>query len=131
MKTQTFTLIMVLMFAIFFAGCKKENLHNSDDSEFCTFISKENYNGTGAIINNFLKGQSADLTESQKLDQLKAWLKSKNCVADAEVLCTSCIDTNPAQSELKVWFIIEGKLSENVLDIIMDNPMRFGKFHVQ
>lgn len=130
MKKELLACLFMLMFVILSTGCKKEK-NNAVDTEFCAFISKKDYNGTAPLINDYLKGQSDGLTESQKLNQLKDWLNSKSCVAGVEILCTSCIYTLPAQSELKVTFIIEGKLAENTLDIIMEKPLRFGTFHIK
>ncbi len=130
MKKEWLACLFVLMFASLSTGCKKEK-NNAVDSEFCAFISKKDYNGTGPIINDYLKGQSSVLTEAQKLNQLKDWLNSISCVVGVEILCTSCIKTLPAQSELKVTFLIDGKFAENTLDIIMENPLRFGTFHIK
>ncbi len=56
-------------------------------------------------------------------------IKCKNCVAKAEILCNFCIKTNPPQSELKVWFMVNGQQTVKTLDMIMDDPLRFITYH--
>ncbi len=107
------------------SSCKE----HADDTEFCTFIEKAEYNNTASIIDKYLSGQKKNLSDNEKLEQLRDWLKYKSCVSDAEILCISCIQTDPPQSELKVLFTVDGQHVEKVLDIIMDNPLKFRTFH--
>jgi hypothetical protein len=46
-----------------------------------------------------------------------------------EIRCVSCILTNPPQSELSITFYVNGQQIVKVLDIIMDNPLRFRTYH--
>lgn len=110
-------------------GCKKDNIKCSDDSEFCAFVSSEDYNQTGALTDKYLGGLENSLSDDEKLERLKEWLKCNNCVSNAEILCNSCIYTNPAISELKVWFMVNGQQMVKVLDIMMDDPLRFVTYH--
>ncbi len=119
----------ILFLTIALTGCKKDDIKCSDDSEFCVFVSSEDFNQTGALIDKYLSGLDNSLSDDGKLERLKEWLKCKNCVANAEILCNSCIYTNPATSELKVWFMVNGQLTVKVLDIVMDDPLRFVTYH--
>lgn len=122
-----FKIVILLTFVV--TSCKKENVKCSDDTEFCSFVDKAAYNNTCSIINKYLSRQKKKLSDNEKLEQLRDWLKCKSCVYDAEILCNSCIFTNPAQSELKVSFIVNGQQVEKCLDIIMDEPLRVRTYH--
>lgn len=127
MNSIKLILIFTLMLAVVSVSCKKSI--NPEDKEFCSFVSKKNFEATGPLIDNYLRGQNSGLASSEQLSQLKDWLSRKNCILNVEVLCNSCIYTNPGQSELKVTFFINGTRSEKVLDIIMGSPCRFGAYH--
>ena len=45
------------------------------------------------------------------------------------VLCNSCIYTLPPQSELSVDFISNGQPITMMLDILMDDPLKFRAYH--
>lgn len=122
-----FTTMLIL--TIIISSCKKEVVKCSNDKEFCDFIDKEQYNETGSLINEYFRGQKKNLSESEKLEKTRAWLTCKSCVSRAEILCNSCIKTNPPQSEIKVWFTVNGQEVVKVLDIIMDKPLKFRTFH--
>lgn len=129
MKNIVLVFKTLILLTLVLTSCKKENVKCSDDTEFCSLIDKEEYNNTGSIIDKYLSGQKKKLSDSEKLEQLRDWLKCKSCVSNAEILCNSCIYTNPAQSELKVSFIVNGQKVEKCLDIVMDKPLRVRTYH--
>lgn len=129
MAKTRLVLTTILFLTITISSCKKEDIKCSNDKEFCDFIDKGQYNETGSIIDTYLNGQKKNLNESEKLEQLRTWLNCKSCVTRTELLCNSCILTNPPQSEIKVWFTVNGQEVVKVLDIIMDEPLRFRTFH--
>ena len=129
MKTTKLIFKTILMFAIVLTGCKKEAVECSNDKEFCAFIIAKEYNKTSAAIDKYLASLNKDLSGIEKLELFRDWLACKSCVTNAEILCNSCIDTNPPQSELRVSFLIQGQEIEKTLDITMGEPLRFGNFH--
>lgn len=112
-------------------GCEKDNKKEdcSGDAAFCAFIDRAAYNDAGLVIDEHLNGQKEDLSNTEKLKQLQDWLTCKSCISHVEMVCNSCIDTNPAQSELKVTCIVNGQQVEKILDVIMDKPLRIRTFH--
>lgn len=108
---------------------KKDDVLCSRNNEFCDFINSEEYNKTGALIDKYLSGLKINLSDEEKLEKLSVWLDCKSCVGNAEILCVSCIYTNPPQSELRVSFIVNGQQAVKILDIIMDNPLKFRTYH--
>lgn len=127
-KTKIFfTTILFLTIAI--SSCEKDDIKCSNDRVFCEFINKKEYNATGAIIDKYLSGQKKNVNEGENLEKLRAWLNCKSCVISTDLLCNSCIYTNPPQSEIKVWFTVKGQEVVKVLDIIMGEPLRFRTFH--
>ncbi|MEO9021959.1 MAG: hypothetical protein ABI290_07485 [Ginsengibacter sp.] len=129
MKTTKLIFSTIFLFVIVLTGCKKEIVEGSNDIEFCGFVSAEEYNKSSTAIDKYLTGLDNNLSETKKLGLFRDWLKAKSCVTNAEILCVSCIDTNPPQSEIRVTFLVNGKSIEKTLDIIMDKPLRFGNFH--
>ena len=129
MKANKLIFSTIFLFSIVLTGCKKETVDGTNDIEFCRFVSTEEYNKTRTVIDKYLSGLNKNLSDSKKLELFTDWLIEKSCVAKAEILCISCIDTLPAQSEIRVTFLVNGKLIERTLDIIMDKPLRFGNFH--
>jgi hypothetical protein len=45
------------------------------------------------------------------------------------ILCNSCIETYPPQSELRIDFLVNGQSIPMTLDILMDNPLTYRAFH--
>ena len=129
MKATKIIFSTIFLFAIVLTGCKKETVEEPNDIEFCGFVSAEEFNKTSTAIDKYLSGLNNNFSETKKLELFIDWLKAKSCVTNAEILCVSCIDTNPPQSEIRVTFLVNGKTIEKTLDIIMDKRLRFGNFH--
>jgi len=128
MKTIRLLFSTILFLTIMQTGCKKDDVKCSDDSEFCAFISSEEYNKTGVLIDKYLSGLKTNLSDEERLTKLKDWLECNSCVDNVEISCVSCIYTNPPKSALIVSFILNGQQTEKTLFIIMDDPLRFGHY---
>lgn len=129
MKKIALTINAIILLTLMLTSCQKEDIKCSGDKEFCSFIDKEDYNSTGSLTNKWLAGQKKTLSENEKLEHLKDWLECKSCVSNVRIECNSCIYTYPAQSELKISFIIKGQKIEKCLDVIMDDPLRVRSYH--
>lgn len=129
MKKARLLLATIVFLNIVLTACNKDNIRCTNESEFCGFISSEEFDNTGPLTDTFLKKLDSDLSAQEKLEKLVNWLKCKRCVANAEIFCNSCIETYPAQSELKVWFLVNGQQIEKTLDITMSDPLRFRTYH--
>lgn len=129
MKKIALTFKAIILLTLVLISCKKEDVKCSDDTAFCSFIDKANFNNTSSVINKYLAGQEKKLSANEKLEQLRDWLKCKSCVSSAEIHCNSCIYTNPAQSELIISFIVNGQQVEKCLDVIMGEPLSFRAYH--
>ena len=95
--------------------------------EFCGYYyAKYSYlSRTLPIINFFLDGLPDNLNEEKKMQTLIKWLKEKTCIINAEVLCQSCIQTEPPISEIAILFDLnkEEYNKDLILDISMTNPL--------
>ena len=129
MKKVANLLKAIILSTLLLTSCGKEGLTCSGDSEFCSFIDKEDFTGTSSVINKWLAKQKTNLSENEKLEQLRDWLECKSCVSEAKIDCNSCIYTLPPQSELKIAFMIKGQKVEKCLDVIMDTPLKVRGFH--
>lgn len=117
----TATAILVLCFL--FWTCEKDR-----DEEFCTFVNEQNFEATGPLIDDFLATlKNGD--EDYKLEKLRKWLERKDCVGKVQILCNSCIETLPPQSELSVEFISNDATVTLTMDILMGDPLTFRTYH--
>lgn len=124
MKNLLYLILISAFFTVSLISCQKEKNEADINKEFCASVSAHDFDKTETLINNFLKTVNPGLPDSEKMDKVSAWFQNKSCVSDAKVLCVSCIDTNPAQSEIAITFNINGQPIDKVLDVIMANPMR-------
>ncbi len=121
--------IVITLFGVLFGGCTKERVLCADVREFCRLIANHQEGKALTNINNYLSKQDKNLDDAAKLRLLKDWLECKTCLQEAEILCNSCIDTYPSQSELSVR--LKGSKPDKmlVLDIVMSKPLRAVRFH--
>ena len=117
-----------------FLGCDKKEEQVTDSDKLCLYLNSGNIDKTIPIINEFLAGlpnSNSFSEDEQNLQALAKWLKSSSCVIDATVLCVSCIETLPEQSEVSFSFQ-EGEITKVVtLDISMSKPLKSRICNVQ
>lgn len=127
MKTMARHFSILLFMSILFTACKKEEVKCSDNTEFCAFISAEEYDKTGVLIDKYLSGLQRNLSDEEQLNKLKDWLVCKNCVDKVEIT-DDLVLTNPPKRALITSFIINGQRTEKSLFILMSEPLRFGHY---
>ncbi|MCL2511029.1 MAG: hypothetical protein FWF09_03150 [Bacteroidales bacterium] len=123
-------ILCAVMVGLFFAvGCKKDDdKKGSEPNEvFCSYLNMENIDKTIPFIDDYLASlpsSNSFAEDEQNLQALTKWLKSSSCVIDATILCVSCIETLPEQSEVSFSFK-EGEVTNVVtLDIVMSTPLK-------
>ena len=116
------------MFSAVLYSCKKEKETSQSDENFCNAVNSQNFDSTGTLISNYL-ATLGNGSQSEKLTNLTDWLKAKSCVANALLLCNSCIETLPPQSEINVIYIVNGQEVSMTMDILMSDPLRFRTYH--
>ena len=125
---------VILLLLVGIVGCDKEEGQATDSEELCLYLNSGNIDKTIPIINEFLAGlpnSNSFSEDEQNLQTLAGWLKSNSCVIDATVLCVSCIETLPEQSEVSFSFQ-EGDIKKVVtLDISMSKPLKAGICSIQ
>jgi hypothetical protein len=119
---------LIFLSCLTLLSCKKDKNVASDDEKFCEYVNSQNFEATGPLIDNFLATLDNN-NQSNNLKKLKAWMEAKSCVDSTTILCNSCIETNPPQSELFVTFISNGQKMMMILDIIMSDPLKFRTYH--
>jgi len=117
---------LVLLLLVGFVGCDKQD-QVTDSEKLCPYLNIENIDKAIPKINDYLAGlpgSNSFAEDEQNLQSLTEWLKSCSCIIDATILCVSCIETLPEQSEVSFSFQ-EGEVTKVVtLDIIMSNPLK-------
>ncbi len=129
MKQSILLGMVILLYMVFSGGCTKDNMLCTDDGKFCRSIVNSGEEKALAAINSYLSKQGKNQADSTKLRLLKDWLECKSCIQEVRILCNSCIETYPTQSELSVR--LTGSEPDNVLvlDILMSNPLKAIRIH--
>lgn len=133
MKSDTLNKLLLtflggFIILILSVSCKKDSTEAQDQSVYCDQVSNQQWDESGSTINAYL----ATLTEGtsdQNLEKLKQWLEASSCVQQVDILCNSCIETLPPQSELYITFTINGQNTTKTLDILMSEPMQYRAYH--
>ena len=134
LKKTTMTKMSILITALLiltnltFWSCKKDSNACSHDDEFCSLVNKEDFDATGPLIDDFLAGLKKNKAD-ENLEKLVEWLNCKDCVVSANILCNSCIETLPPQSEIQVDFNLNGQTVTKTMDIIMHEKLKFAAYH--
>ena len=89
-----------------------------------------------AVVNNYFYSLDPALDDRTKLEQFCTWLKSHDCVSNAELQYMSFTESEPVQSEVHITFnntiFFDNKYRGNeiAMDIFMTDPPTFARYHV-
>ena len=116
-------------------SCLPESPDNTIEVTFCDLLTSQNEAGIGDIINIYfdsLNYTAFDETlegQQENIQNFETWFKSHDCVDSTKIICVSCVETNPLQSE--IYFRVKTSLVtyEKTMDILMSSPLRFNGFH--
>ena len=120
--------LSILLACLTLFSCKKDKNANSEDEKFCEFVGNRNFEATGPLIDNFLATLDNN-NQDVHLKKLKDWMEAKSCIDSTTIICNSCIETNPPQSEFEVSFISNGQKTSMTMDILLSNPLKFRAYH--
>lgn len=109
-----------ILFAFFLCslvliGCKKDS-SDLRCQELKQAISENNVASVKTIITDIIKTLPSDIYSEQSVNALAASL-SNECGISATVLCFSCIDTLPEQTEITLSYTVSGNTVNKILDI--------------
>lgn len=123
---------------IAFSSCREEEskVDCPVDEAFCALVYEKDFNSTGPLIDAFLESMSG-ANRGEGMEKLKSWLECKSCVAGVVKFENSndIIKVNPPLTEMYVVFMIDNKVVEMYLDLIVyldptaDPPLKFKTFH--
>jgi len=65
----------------------------------------------------------------QKLQAFVDWLKTHDCIVDAQIQCVSCVETLPEKSEVYITFKRDGQAVTRSLCISMGEILRLEDVH--
>jgi hypothetical protein len=135
------TLLTILSICLIFAACKKSHNDDPTASFSCEALKSGLSANNEAIVANEINTASSDLMplpatpadeygQSQNINILVQRLSDK-CGINAELLCYSCIETLPAQSEIRITFTENSTTYSRVLDISVNqqNMLIFHGMH--
>ena len=126
-------LMLSILSILVFTGqsCTKGELGNPVlGIDLCLKVTNNDFKGMKEVINRYLKNGVFNVNQSPEaqLYDLVEWLNKQNCIS-AELLCNSCIETYPAQSEIRVVLHTGGKRRIVTLDILMSKRIEARGFH--
>jgi hypothetical protein len=134
MKTLKF-LLLVTFAGIMLFSCKKTEQIITPDDSLCAYIGADSINNAAPIFNEFFDKLNVNLSDSLKIQQFVDWLNMIECVIDAHTGCVSCIHPldfmvdNRMISEVFISFMENGVLKEQIIDVFMDDTLRFAGIH--
>jgi hypothetical protein len=123
-------LIFLLSTCLLFTACKKSNDGNPPSGINCEALKLGIITNDETIVATEINAAASDLTplaptdadeygQAQNINLLVQRLSQK-CGIKATLLCYSCIETLPAQSEIRISFNQNGMVYDRVLDISVD-----------
>jgi hypothetical protein len=131
MKKKILFLTILSTFLFTGQSCTKGELSNPVlGVDLCLKVTNNDFKGMKEVINRYLKNGVFNVNQSPEaqLYDLVEWLNKQNCIS-AELLCNSCIETYPAQSEIRVVLHTGGKRRIVTLDILMSKRIEARGFH--
>ena len=87
---------------------------------FCSYLNVENIDKTLPFVDEWLAAQPKNLTVSQNLDALTAWLKSQPCIIDAAVY----LEIDPPTNDIIISFDENGITKTFILELSMTQPLK-------
>ena len=131
MKKKILFLTILSTFLFTGQSCTKGELGNPVlGVDLCLKVTNNDFKGMKEVINRYLKNGVFSVNQSPEtqLYDLVEWLNKQNCIS-AELLCNSCIETYPAQSEIRIILHTGGERRIVTLDILMSKRIEARGFH--
>ncbi len=131
MKKKILFLTILSTFLFTGQSCTKGELSNPVlGVDLCLKVTNNDFKGMKEVINRYLKNGVFSVNQSPEtqLYDLVEWLNKQNCIS-AELLCNSCIETYPAQSEIRIVLNTGGERGIVTLDILMSKHIEARGFH--
>ncbi|MBP9134477.1 MAG: hypothetical protein KBF75_10640 [Saprospiraceae bacterium] len=131
MKKSILFLTILFTFILSLNSCTKGELSNPVlGIDLCLKVTNTDFQGMKEVINRYLKNGvfSVNKSPETQLYDLVEWLDKQQCIS-AELLCNSCIDTYPAQSEIRIVLHTGGERRIVTLDILMSKHIEARGFH--
>ncbi|PCI59011.1 MAG: hypothetical protein COB34_04215 [Methylophilaceae bacterium] len=125
---KTISTIATLLFSTFLFSTFSFAAESGAFGDHCTYgLSRGAFNKTNCEINEIYKGQKYCFSAESSKDSFL--FDPDTTIEKAKILCNSCIETSPAQSELSIDFTSNGQAINKTLDILMDEPLKFHRYH--
>ncbi|MFT3678288.1 MAG: hypothetical protein QM781_20510 [Chitinophagaceae bacterium] len=132
-------ILFFLLILTIYTGCSKDNEHTAQSID-CVALKQAVTNDEVAVVKELINEFAANIQAPASLngfneykfliDELAKRLKT-SCGISVEVLCYACIDTLPAQTEVRLKFSAGLVSIEKTLDLIVtdDNQVRCVNMH--
>jgi hypothetical protein len=129
MKNITVKMTAIMLFVILcLCSCKHETDSPIDEGQFCALVNEQSFEATGPIIDRYLETLPVN-NPDENLQRLNEWFNTISCIEESVILCNSCIETYPPQSELRIIFLANGQTITLIMDVLMSEPLKYRTFH--
>lgn len=125
---QLYFFLLAALLAV--SSCKKNGISEQKCSELKKGILADDKAVVGKHVNALIHNLPSSINTQENLNRLAQALSSQ-CDIIATVLCFNCIETLPAQSEIRLSFSAPGATVSRTMDIsyTSDNRMVFSSLH--
>lgn len=113
------------------SACNKRNRSDANcyNTAFESHVVNGNFGQIPSSMQTFVASISNSQSDSAKMQKIAKWLNCQPVVSSANILCISCIETLPEQSEINFTVQHNGQDTTLVLDILMSNPLSVANIH--
>jgi hypothetical protein len=128
-KLSVLFVAVFLAFTIGISACGKKTISSLEQKKICVEASAGEFTSLIEECNRFTKTISRQKSSDAKLDLLVGFIAKTTCFKQVKLLCNSCIETFPPQSEIALTASINGSDSTVVLDVLMDDDLKVLDVH--
>ena len=116
--------IIISIFLLITISCSKEHLQRPDCSNLKNALLEGKPDEAENEINKICSALTDIENSRQDLNRLATAI-SGQCQVSAAVLCYDCINTNPAQSEIRISVTFPGGQKDKIIDISYSEDNKF------
>ena len=123
MATRFFpAIIIVFFFAV--TSCRKDEMQRVDCEKLQQAIIDGNPDETEIELTKIFSSVPAGPDTDENLNNLTRAI-SAHCTISAVILCHSCIETNPVESEIKLSLTYSGTQKDKIIDIAYSENKKY------
>ncbi len=119
----------ILIFTGLLHACQKENANSCQMCQLSQIAAETCFlESLNRYVTQFNFEPASEEINQKQLESLATWLSNQRCIFTAEVLCNSCVYTDPPISE--IFLISNGPGNDSlIVDVQMTSPLSISGVH--